>query len=145
MANSNSLPAILKFTAANSNSPRQVQIHHSKFKIHRGKCKFTTANSKSLRQIKIRHGKLKFTKTTSKCLLTVRFATAVGLVLRGFGLVLVVRVCFCGELRGLLGFGGGWFGAFTASCGHGWSLDFGAVVRWLWPLVGVKTLYGHAL
>ena len=88
-ANSNSLRQIkihhgkLKFTGANSNSPWQIQIHHRKFKIHRGKFKFTTANSKSL--------------------LTVRFATGVGLVLGGFGLVLVVRASFCAGLRGLLG------------------------------------------
>ena len=34
-------------------------------------------------------------------------------------LVLVVRASFCGGLRGLVGFGGGLFGASTASCGHG--------------------------
>ena len=66
---------------------RQIQIYHSKFKIHRGKFKFTTANLNSL--------------------LTVRFAAGVGLVLGGFGLVLVVRAGFCGGLRNLLGFGGG--------------------------------------
>ena len=46
--------ANLKFTAANSNSPRQIQIH-------RGKFKFATANSNSPRQIQIHHGKFKFT------------------------------------------------------------------------------------
>ena len=116
-ANSNSLRKIkihhgkLKFTGANSNSPRQIQIHHRKFKIHRGKFKFTTTNSNSPRQIqihhrkfKIHHDKFKFTTANSKSLLTVRFATGVGLVLGGFGLVLVVRASFCGGLRGLLGF-----------------------------------------
>ena len=33
----------LKFTTANSNSPQQIQIQHSKFKIHRFKFKLTTA------------------------------------------------------------------------------------------------------
>ena len=74
-----------KFTAANSNSPWQIQIHHSKFKIHHGKFKFTTIDSKSL--------------------LTVRFATGVGLVLGGFRLFLVVHASFCWGLRDLLGFG----------------------------------------
>ena len=49
----------LKFTAANSNSPRQIQIHHGKFK-------FATANSNSPRQIQIRHSKLKFTTANLK-------------------------------------------------------------------------------
>ena len=44
---------ILKFTAANSNSPRQIRIHHVKLK-------FTIANSNSPRQIQIHHGKFKF-------------------------------------------------------------------------------------
>ena len=65
----------LKFFTANSNSPRQIQIHHSKFKI--------------------RHGKFKFTRTAnSKSLVIARFATGVGLVLGGFGLVLVVCTSF---------------------------------------------------
>ena len=65
-ANSNSprqiqIPATanLKFTVANSNSPWQIQIHHGKFK-------FTTANSNSPRQIQIHHSKLKFTTANLK-------------------------------------------------------------------------------
>ena len=124
-----------KFTAANSNSPRQIQIRHGKFKFtaansnsprqikihHTANFKFTVANSNSPRQIQIRRGKLKFTtanlkytaansnspRQIQKSLLTVRFAIGVGPVLRGFWLVLVVCVSFCGGLRGLLGFGGG--------------------------------------
>ena len=96
-----------KFTVANSNSPRQIQIHRSKFK-------FTTANSNSPRQIqihhskfKIHHCKFKFTTVNSKSLLTVHFATGVGLVLGGFRLFLVVHTSFCWGLRDLLGFGVG--------------------------------------
>ena len=50
-----------KFTAKNSNSPQQIQIHCGKFK-------FTTANSNSLRQIQIYCGKFKFTTANSNSL-----------------------------------------------------------------------------
>ena len=64
-ANSNSPRQIkihhgkFKFTAANSNSPRQIQIRHGKFKFTTANLKFTTANSNSPRQIQIHHGKFK--------------------------------------------------------------------------------------
>ena len=91
-----------KFAMANSNSPRQIQIHHGKFK-------FATANSNSPRKIQTRHGKFKFTTANLKSLLIALFATGVGLLIGGFGLVLVIRASFGGGLRGLglLGFGGG--------------------------------------
>ena len=137
-----------EFTTANSNSPRQIQIRHGKFKFTTANLKFTTANSISSRQIQIRHGKFKFTTANSKSLLTVRFATGVGLVLGGFGLVLVVRASFCG---------GGVFGAYwvlevadlgplplLVGMGDPWISGLPCVV-WLWPLVGGKDFLCHAL
>ena len=49
----------LQFTTVNQNSPRQIQIHHSKFE-------FATANSYSPRQIQIHHSKFKFAKANSE-------------------------------------------------------------------------------
>ena len=75
----------IKFIVANSISPRQIKIYHSKFKFTTEKYKFERANSKgqiqirhsetkipkansnssSLRQIQIHHVKFKFTKANS--------------------------------------------------------------------------------
>ena len=49
-----------KLTTANSNSPRQFEIHYGKIQIRHSKFKFTMANSNSLWQIQIHHGKFKF-------------------------------------------------------------------------------------
>ena len=126
---------------ANSNSPRQIQIHHSKFKIHHGKFKFTTIDSKSL--------------------LTVRFATGVGLVLGGFRLFLVVHATFCWGLSVVSGSSRYFLLGASGPTGF-WSLpDLGPLlllvrmgnpwisglpyVGWLWPFVGGKDSLCHAL
>ena len=70
-------------------------------------------------------------------ILAVRFVAGVGLVLGGFGLVLVVCASFCGGLWGLLVLQVADLGPLTLVVGMGDPWISGLLcVGWFWPLIG---------